>query len=142
MEKNKSIQSLTFTSGNHTFYIDVRTTTGNRKYLSISKSRQMPGAPDERHEVLVEEESVHEVAAALQAILGHFPTPVKQNMEAPRGQYPNAFKPWTREDDHKLELLYYEGRPPAEIARIFQRNVGAIHSRMEKLKLKQKFHQV
>lgn len=138
MEESKIIQGLTVTSGHHTYYIEARTTTGHQNYLSISESRPMPGSQNEKHEVLIPEESVHVVAAALQAVRGYFPTLVKHGTQE---QYPNAFKPWTREDDHKLELLYYEGCPPAEIARVFQRNVGAIHSRMEKLKLKQKYHQ-
>ena len=51
----------------------------------------------------------------------------------------NAYNPWTKEDDDKLELLFCEGKTATELSEIFARNKGAINSRIKKLELKEKY---
>lgn len=138
MEKDKIIQSLTVTSGKHTYYIDVQSTPDSRKYLSLTELCRMPEGYHERQRVVLFEESLPKVVAALQAALEQFPAQPKSSMEAVKEKYPNAFRPWTKEDDRRLELLYFEGKPPSEIATVFQRNPGAIAARIEKLDLRHK----
>lgn len=53
--------------------------------------------------------------------------------EAQRLKYPNYLKPWKPEDDRKLESLWKAGVSERELARIFQRNLGAIRARIEKI---------
>ena len=50
-----------------------------------------------------------------------------------------AYQPWTRETDEKLEMLFCEGKTIKELSNIFGRNVGAIRSRIKKLELKEKY---
>ena len=50
-----------------------------------------------------------------------------------REQFPNAYKPWSTEDDKLLVTLHYENRTIKELMYIFKRNEGAIHSRIQKL---------
>lgn len=50
-----------------------------------------------------------------------------------RKQFPNAYKPWSTEDDKLLVTLYYENRSIKELMSIFKRNEGAIYSRIQKL---------
>ncbi len=50
----------------------------------------------------------------------------------------NAYEKWTTENDKKLELLFCEGKTITELSKIFGRNNGAIKSRIQKLKLKEK----
>ena len=50
-----------------------------------------------------------------------------------RKQFPNAYKPWSTEDDKLLVTLYYENRSIKELMSIFKHNEGAIHSRLQKL---------
>lgn len=138
MEKDKIIQSFTVKSGNHTYYIDVQSTADHRKYLSLTELRRLPEGYHERQRVVLFEESVHKVVAALQATLAHFPDLPRNSMEAVKEKYPNAYQPWTREDDRRLELMYFEGKPASEIATLFQRNPGAITARIEKLDLRHK----
>src|SRR5690606_20276377 len=45
----------------------------------------------------------------------------------------NAYLPWKTEDDEKLEILYYSGKKIKELGEIFERNEGAIRSRIKKL---------
>lgn len=62
--------------------------------------------------------------------------------EATRIKYPNYLKPWTVSDDLELERLWCEGVKEEELARMFKRNIGAIHSRIEKLELLEKYGEV
>ena len=54
-------------------------------------------------------------------------------MEQQKAVYPNAYKPWTENDDNKLVTLYKEGKSVNELMNIFLRNRGAIKSRLSKL---------
>lgn len=56
-----------------------------------------------------------------------------------REQHPQAYRPWSAEDDEKLEALFCEGKTVKELANIFQRKEGAITSRIKKLELKEKY---
>jgi len=50
-----------------------------------------------------------------------------------RKTYPNAYKPWTVEDDNKLLILYKKRTGIKELAKIFERKEGAINSRIKRL---------
>lgn len=59
-------------------------------------------------------------------------------METTKKRFQNAYKPWTETDDLKLTQLFYDGKKPKELSEIFQRNNGAITSRIKQLGLKEK----
>lgn len=61
------------------------------------------------------------------------------SVEACRVDYPNAYMPWTQEDDDKLEQLFCEGKTTKELSEIFRRKQGAIRSRVKKLELEEKY---
>jgi (p)ppGpp synthase/HD superfamily hydrolase len=61
------------------------------------------------------------------------------SIKACRVNYPNAYMPWTQEDDDKLEQLFCEGKTTKELSEIFQRKQGAIRSRVKKLELEEKY---
>lgn len=52
-----------------------------------------------------------------------------------REQHPNAYRPWTAEDDMNLKVLFEDGKTQAAIAKHFGRKPGAIHMRLVKLGL-------
>ena len=52
-----------------------------------------------------------------------------------RQEYPNAYKPWTEDDDLELTRMWCEGATVKAISLHFQRKPGAIRSRIEKLDL-------
>ena len=54
-------------------------------------------------------------------------------------EYPNAYKPWTEEDDLELTQMWCEGATTKELAAHFQRNPSAITSRIKKLELVEKY---
>ena len=62
------------------------------------------------------------------------------SIEACRQEYPNAYMPWTKEDDEQLEQLFCEGKSIGELSEVFQRKKGAIESRIKKLELREKYN--
>ncbi len=60
-------------------------------------------------------------------------------LEEKRLEHKNAYLPWTKVDDEKLEQLYCEGKKVSEIAQLFGRNKGSIESRIKKLELPEKY---
>jgi hypothetical protein len=63
------------------------------------------------------------------------------SFEVTRLKYPNYLKPWTKDDDAKLERLWCEGTSVKDLAERFGRNPGAIDARIEKLELIEKYGQ-
>ena len=53
-------------------------------------------------------------------------------------EYPNAYKPWTEEDDLELTQMWCEGATTKELTAHFQRKPSAITSRIKKLELVEK----
>lgn len=49
-----------------------------------------------------------------------------------RETHPNAFKPWSAEDDDKLKRLFDEGKKLDDLASEFGRHPGSIHARLKK----------
>ena len=54
-------------------------------------------------------------------------------LEEIRAKYPNAYRPWTKEADARLITLYKSGKSIEELSLLFQRNNGAITSRLRKV---------
>lgn len=52
-----------------------------------------------------------------------------------RKKYPNAYRPWSEEDDMKLTALFHEKTKQRELIKIFGRQHGSIHARLVKLGL-------
>jgi hypothetical protein len=62
-------------------------------------------------------------------------SPSNKRILSIREQHPKAYKPWTNEDDELLKQKYLERTPVQELAKHFQRQPGAIRSRLRKLSL-------
>ena len=56
-----------------------------------------------------------------------------------RQEYPNAYAPWTEDDDLELTQMWCEGTTTKELAAHFQRKPSAITSRIKKLELVEKY---
>jgi len=56
-----------------------------------------------------------------------------------RKLYPKAYMSWSIEDDERLEKLFCDGTSIEELSISFQRNPGAIRSRIKKLELLEKY---
>ena len=72
----------------------------------------------------------------LEKISGLFVTAKHSNhMQKQKALYPNAYKPWSEEDDVLLTKLYKEGTTIKKLMSLFQRNRGGIAARLRKLGL-------
>ena len=54
-------------------------------------------------------------------------------------EFPNAYNPWSEEDDLELTQMWCEGATTEELAAHFQRKPSAITSRIKKLELVEKY---
>lgn len=61
------------------------------------------------------------------------------SLYACRQEFPNAYNPWSEDDDLKLTQMWCEGATTKELAEFFQRKPGAIISRIKKLELEEKY---
>lgn len=52
-----------------------------------------------------------------------------------RAKHPNAYRPWSREDDDKLTLMFREGTKVSALVKEFGRQKGSISSRLVRLGL-------
>ncbi|MGI9305601.1 MAG: AAA family ATPase [Gammaproteobacteria bacterium] len=57
------------------------------------------------------------------------------SMDEYREDYPNAYMPWSQEDDEKLRKLFLEKMPVQALSSIFGRQPGGIRGRLRKLDL-------
>ena len=55
-----------------------------------------------------------------------------------REKHPNAYRPWSKEQDEELGKLFKEGKKVLELMKIFGRKRGGINARLEKLGLVEK----
>lgn len=56
-----------------------------------------------------------------------------------RTRFENAYRPWSKEDDNKLEILFCERKSVHELSNIFGRTRSSINSRIAKLELNEKY---
>lgn len=56
-------------------------------------------------------------------------------LEQKREIHPNAYRPWSKEDDEMLKTMFEADIKRVKIADFFKRNPGAIHARLKKLEL-------
>lgn len=66
-------------------------------------------------------------------------SPKSYTLDDKRKVNAQAYLPWSVEDDERLEVLFCEGRSIRDLAEAFERNEGAISSRIKKLELKEKY---
>lgn len=66
--------------------------------------------------------------------------PKSYNVEEIRKTHLKAYEKWNDESDELLEKLFCEGNTVKELSKIFERNEGAIRSRINKLELKEKYN--
>ena len=63
------------------------------------------------------------------------PNKAPSHMEEQKQLHAKAYAPWTTDEDARLKQLYLEGKRIGELMQIFERNEGAIRSRLKKLEL-------
>lgn len=122
----ESIFSESFSTGNRTYFFDVKEAINNKLYLSVTESKKV-GDDFEQYKILIFEENIEKFSKYFSSAISNlFEKSTRSNglshMDKQRLKYANAYKPWSQEDDNKLELLYCEGHSVKEISQQFKRN--------------------
>jgi len=144
--QGNEIYSDKITKGLRTYFFDIKKSEKGDLYLKISESKKTASG-FEHHRLMIFDEDLKDFVETLKKSLTKFKElkEPKQtdgktySVEKIREKHKQAYLPWTKEDDNKLELLFCEGKKAKELAEIFGRNIGAINSRIKKLELKDKY---
>lgn len=155
MPDKKELYSSRIRAGRKTYFFDVMedAETGGR-YLKLSESTQS-GQRFDHSRIIIDMEHADDfleaMADAVRCLMSRMerkepaqaisqkPTDKAYSVAEKREKHPNAYAPWTDEDDARLEQLYCEGKKNKELAALFGRDPSAIASRIKKLDLKNKY---
>ncbi|MDQ2986354.1 MAG: hypothetical protein M3R13_06480 [Armatimonadota bacterium] len=121
-------QQLTarLSSGAHHYFFDLKRADHNG-YLMITESRAINGV-FERQRIRVEEKDFGSFLSLIAHLVAE---PVSLNGRRPARSY----EPWTRAEDDLLRAGIRAKRGIADMARIHERDPGAIRSRLGRLNL-------
>jgi len=136
---SERIESRQLPAEHRTYFFDVFRQTESKSFLKITESKKVDES-FERATILVDEKFIDAFINELYELR----TSLKRlnniaKLEKQKSLYHNAYKPWTHDDDERLEILYCEGKTTKELSALFGRNRGAITSRIKKLELKEKY---
>lgn len=142
---NNELFTDKITKGNRTYFFDVKRSENGSLYLSVSESKRTDDG-FEKFKILIFEEDIQDFKKVFNRTvrkLEKLSDPNDQNksytLDDIRDEHPQAYRPWSAEDDERLETLFCEGKTVKELASIFERKEGAITSRIKKLELKEKY---
>ena len=139
---NKEIYSNKISKGSRTYFFDIKKSEEGDFYLKISESKKSLDEFD-HHRLMIFDDDINDFVETLKKILTKLKefkkskriTEKAYSVEKIRETYRQAYTPWSIEDDNKLELLFSQGKTVKELAQVFERNDGAISSRINKLGL-------
>jgi hypothetical protein len=140
-EERKELFSQKVRAGTRTYFFDVKQSKEKSLYLVISESKTVV-ADHEHHRVMIFEENIEAFKAGIDETIDFIrksQKPKSQSFEKIRQQYPKAYSKWNSDDDELLRSKYDQGINIPELSQFFQRQPGAIRSRLVKLGLKKSF---
>lgn len=158
--RSRRLYSEKVTAGRRTYFLDLKETGPGERCLTITESKRVGEDQFERHGVLVAQEDLEEFWRGLEALLlcagllqrteldwrhgkhsvkeAHDAVVVPQEaFEEIRAEYPKAYERWTEEEDANLKQAYETCKEIEALANTFQRQPGAIRSRLTKLGLRE-----
>jgi hypothetical protein len=132
----KELYSDKISAGSRTYFFDLKESTTGAKYLTINESRKGDAHSFEHSRVMVFEEHLSEfligLEKAVRFALNKEPT---HSVDDIRREHPKAYTKWQPKEEDLLAKEYAKGRTISELAGQFQRQPGAIRSRLRKLGL-------
>ncbi len=143
MEKknNNVLYSEKVNGNNKVYFLDLKQAENDANYLVITQSKSVGEDKYERKRMILFENEVEQLGAALSRILINFTKRAERDEERIakiREEYPNAFHAWTKEDEMLLTSLFNEGKSIEVLSVALQRQAGGIKARLEKLGLAEK----
>jgi hypothetical protein len=126
------------TAGSKTYYIDLKPTADKRKYIRVTEKRTNKDNSTEYSSILLFEDHFFTFLDSLIKVIDEAGPRGKSSLEELKETYPNAYEPWTEQDDKKLTSLFHKGKSTKQLSDTFGRQPGAIEARLNKLQLTDK----
>lgn len=133
----KELFTETVSAGSRIYFFDIKESQDGSKYLVISES-QKTGSGFERGRIMIFEENFETFQQGFgkaMNFLGLEKITKAHDVNEIRKEHPRAYEKWDPEEEEALGVKYREGLSVSELAIIFQRQPGAIRSRLVKLGL-------
>ena len=130
----------TSTKGGEIF-LDIKQDLCGQEYLKITQSKHQGNKDFHRETIFINKDEILQFKQELDRAIEYWglnPIKQKQTLRSKREEYGNAYLPWEKSADDYLLLLYEEGKTIHDLTEIFERNDGAIRSRLQKLGVKLK----
>ena len=136
-----------FSSGSKTYFFDLKYAQNGDLYLRLSSVKESAEIKAQRNHLFVFEEDFDEFERCVLQLLSQAKKMRNLEigdsegltlMEAIKKVHKQAYQPWEKTDDERLELYYSQGKSIRELTLIFERKEGAIRSRIKKLGLNAK----
>lgn len=123
---NEAIFSEYFRAGNRTYFFDIKESKDNKRYISIVESKKKDGK-FEKFKIMIFEEDIELFAKYFNSSLLKFFKNKKtedsvSDQNKVKTKYPNAYSPWSPEEDEELEILFCKGQSDKELSVHFKRN--------------------
>lgn len=127
-------------SHNGDLFFDLKENNEER-YLKITQNKNIDSGNYKREEIFIDRSELLQFREVINKAIEYWSLDTKKenkpkkkySIEEKRQKYGNAYLPREKEADEYLIRLYEEGKSIKELAEIFERNNGAIRSRLKKL---------
>ena len=123
-------------------YVAVTRTRNSLHIPDVLVPEDFPDSPQIHKLKVLKVEEIQKMESLIQNVEIRTDTKIKEkaySVETIRETHKDAYKPWTKEQDDELELMYCEGITMRDIIKHFGRTRGAIRHRIKKLELFEKY---
>lgn len=131
----REYKTISFKVGSRTYFLDMKETEEDKKYLVMTESRRLKNGDFKRNHIMLFEEGFEDFLEAVNRAINK-PNVRNNKIEESRLKHAMAYQPWSEKDDQLLKRLYIEGKTIQQLMTLFKRNRGAIVSRIKKMGLK------
>ena len=127
-------------SHNSDLFFDIKE-DNDEQYLKITQSKNISFENFKSEKIFIDSSELLQFRDIINKAVEYWSLETKEEklserkytIEEKRQEYGNAYLPWEKEADEYLVRLYEEGKSIKELTEIFERNNGAIRSRLKKL---------
>lgn len=138
--KYDNIMEYRLSSHSGDLFFDLKE-NNEEQYLKITQSKNIGSGNFRREKIFIDRSELLQFRDAINKAIEYWSLETKKenkpekkySLEEKRQEYGNAYLPWEKEADEYLIRLYEEGKSIKELTEIFERNNGAIRSRLKKL---------
>ena len=137
---NTTQPSNYFYAGNRTYFFNIKQTKKGDSYLNINISQKDKTGKYKNKGITVFENEMKDFSMALmRSVINFNKTDKDAQIEAVQKTFPNAYKPWTKEEEETLEINFADEKNLTELSEILGRRASAIQTRIVKLRLEEKY---